>query len=295
MAIIINSAWDAQQFYKEKEEARKHINSAWDAQQYYQTYGGNGHAGNWGSREWSAQKYGNAYVYNPAQRSWSLTALPSFNTTSFKSSKISAGKGISFKGGSSGAISQAGATNSSKDASTSSKTAAEKEYIDIEFNTLTGDIELIPTKNNLKIKVNNTVNLKGVGKYLSGLYFVSEIKHRIDKDGGYSMTMTLFKNGFGESLKSSAVLDSGATSPANDGRADVVDTTENVVTSKIKVGDKVKIVGDNATYANAYDGVKVPNWVKQQVLTVDAISSDGNRARVNPIWSWTYVKYLKLV
>lgn len=295
MAIIINSAWDAQQFYKEKEEARRHINSAWDAQQYYQTYGGNGHAGNWGSKEWAVQKYGNAYVYNPAKRCWSLTALPSFNTTSFKSSKISAGKGISFKGGSSGAISQAGATNSSKDASTSSKTAAEKEYIDIEFNTLTGDIELIPTKNNLKIKVNNTVNLKGVGKYLSGLYFVSEIKHRVDKDGGYSMTMTLFKNGFGDSLKSSAVLDSGATSPANDGRADVVDTTENVVTSKIKVGDKVKIVGDNATYANAYDGVKVPNWVKQQVLTVDAISSDGNRARVNPIWSWTYVKYLKLV
>lgn len=295
MAININSAWDAQQFYKEKEEARKHINSAWDAQQYYQTYGGNGHAGNWGSKEWAVQQYGNAYVYNPAKHCWSLTALPPFNTTSFKSSKISSGKGISFKGGSSGAISQAGATNSSKDASTSSKTAAEKEYIDIEFNTLTGDIELIPTKNNLKIKVNNTVNLKGVGKYLSGLYFVSEIKHRIDKDGGYSMTMTLFKNGFGESLKSSAVLDSGATSPANDGRADVVDTTENVVTSKIKVGDKVKIVGDNATYANAYDGVKVPNWVKQQVLTVDAISSDGNRARVNPIWSWTYVKYLKLV
>ena len=295
MAININSAWDAQQFYKEKEEARKHINSAWDAQQYYQTYGGNGHTGNWGSREWSVQQYGNAYVYNPAKHCWSLFALPPFNTSSFKSSKIGAGKGISFKGGGLGAISQAGATNSSKDASTSSKTAAEKEYIDIEFNTLTGDIELIPTKTNLKIKVNNTVNLKGVGKYLSGLYFVSEIKHRIDKDGGYSMTMTLFKNGFGDSLKSSAVLDSGVTSPANDGRADVVDTTENVVTSKIKVGDKVKIVGDNATYANAYDGVKVPNWVKQQVLTVDAISSDGNRARVNPIWSWTYVKYLKLV
>ena len=132
MAIVINSAWDAQQFYKEKEEARKHINSAWDAQQYYQTYGGNGQAGNWGSREWAVQKYGNAYIYNPAQRKWSLSALPSFNTTSFKSSKISSGKGLSFKGGSSGAISQAGATNSSKDASTSSKTAAEKEYIDID-------------------------------------------------------------------------------------------------------------------------------------------------------------------
>ena len=68
MGIVINSQWDAQQFYKEKEEARKHINSAWDAQQYYQTYGGNGQSGNWGSKEWYSQKYGNAYVYSPATR-----------------------------------------------------------------------------------------------------------------------------------------------------------------------------------------------------------------------------------
>ena len=295
MGIVINSQWDAQQFYKEKEEARKHINSAWDAQQYYQTYGGNGQSGNWGSKEWYAQKYGNAYVYSPATRCWSLTALPSFNTSSFKTSSISSGSGISFKGGSSGSVSQAGATNTSKDAATSSKTAAEKEYIDIEFNTLTGDIELIPTKNNLKIVVGSTINLNGVGKYLSGLYFVSEIKHRIDKDSGYTMSMTLFKNGFGESLKSSAVIGSSATSPAADGRADTIDTSGNVVNSRIKVGDKVRIVGDDAIYSNAHEGAKVPNWVKEQTLTVDAISEDGGRARLNPIWSWTYVKYLKLV
>ena len=42
MAIVINSAWDAQQYYKEREEARKHINSASDAQYFYETYGGNG-------------------------------------------------------------------------------------------------------------------------------------------------------------------------------------------------------------------------------------------------------------
>ena len=52
MAIVINSQWDAQQFYKQKEEARRHINSQWDAQQFYETYGGNGHSGNWGSHEW---------------------------------------------------------------------------------------------------------------------------------------------------------------------------------------------------------------------------------------------------
>ena len=55
------------------------------------------------------------------------------------------------------------------------------------------------------------------------------------------------------------------------------------------------IVGENATYANASDGVKVPGWVKEQVLTIDALSDDGTRARVNPIWSWTYTKFLKKV
>ena len=125
---------------------------------------------------------------------------------------------------------------------------------------------------------------------MSGLYFVSEVKHKIDKDNGYSMTVTLLKNGFGDSLKSAY----SNISPASDSRSDAVDTSNNVVNNKIKVGDKVKIVGD-AIYSNAHEGVKVPNWVKEQVLTVDSISEDGGRARLSPIWSWTYIKYLKLV
>lgn len=288
MAIVINSAWDAQQYYKEREEARKHINSAWDAQVFYETYGGNGKMGNWGSHEWSKRNSGNSYVYSPFTRSWSLTSLSDFNTSSFTSSGLSSG--ISFNSGSTGSVSQAGAVNSEKDAASDSKTSAEKEYIDIEFNTLTGDVELIPTKNNLKITSGCTVNFRGLGKYLSGLYFVSEVKHKIDKDNGYSMTVTLLKNGFGDSLKSAY----SNISPASDSRSDAVDTSSNVVNNKIKVGDKVKIVGD-AIYSNAHEGVKVPNWVKEQVLTVDSISEDGGRARLSPIWSWTYIKYLKLV
>lgn len=298
MAIVINSAWDAKCFYEEKEKARRSINSAWDAQCFYETYGGNGYAGNWGSHEWAANRasLGTTYTYNSALRMWTKQGSMSFNTDSLKlnlsTSKggFSGGSGLGFSGGSGGAISQAGAVNSEKDAATDSKTGAEKEYIDVEFNTLTGDVELIPTKNNMKLKAGQTVEFRGIGKYLSGLYFIAEIKRKIDKDNGFSMTATLYKNGFGDTLKSTV---SPAKSPAQDNRVEKVDTSKNTVNNKFKVGDKVKIVGDDAVYANAHDGVKVPNWVKQQVLTIDAISEDGARVRLNPIWSWTYTKFLK--
>lgn len=299
MAIVINSQWDAQQFYKEREYARRHINSQWDAQQFYQTYGGNGYAGNWGSREWAANKYGgNSYVYSPATRSWSKTSISSFSTSGFKSSKPSSSSGLGFSSsssglgfskGSTGTVSQAGVV-SPKDASTNTKTGAEKEYIETEFNILQGDITLVPTKNNMKIKAGCTIQLTGVGKYLSGLYFVSEVKKRIDKDSGFTLTATLFKNGFGESLKSSPVVQ--AVESDNGDRTERIDKTEQTVNYNFKVGDKVKIVGDNAIYSNAHEGKKVPNWVKNEILTIDAFSEDKNRVRLNPIWSWTYVKFL---
>ena len=106
------------------------------------------------------------------------------------------------------------------------------------------------------------------------------------------MSLVLYKIGFGDNLKSTS--NSVTTTPANNGRPTEVDTTKNVVTTAIKVGSKVKIVGD-AIYSNAHEGVKVPNWVKQEEHTVDALSEDGARARLKEIWSWTYVKYLKLI
>ena len=94
-----------------------------------------------------------------------------------------------------------GSTNSNTSSQTDSKTAAEKEYIEIEFNTLEGELSLTPTPKAFKIKVNETVDLKGLGKHLSGKYFVSAIKRTISKDGGYSQTLTVIKNGFSDSLK----------------------------------------------------------------------------------------------
>lgn len=163
-----------------------------------------------------------------------------------------------------------------------SKTAAQKEYIEVEFNTLTGDLTLTSTEKSIRIKVNDTIKVEGLGKYLSGLYFVTSIKRTLNKDSGYTHTLSLLKNGFGSSLKK-------AQEPVETRKTEVPKTSP-----EIKVGDSVKIVGD-AIYSNAHDGVKVPEWVKKKTLTVDGISKDGTRVRLMPIWSWTYIKYVQKV
>lgn len=286
MAIVINSAWDAQQFYQQREEARRHINSAWDAQQFYEIYGGNGRSGTWGSVNWAQARAaeGNAYTYNPATREWSLTSASSFSTDGFEMPELNSFSSTAFKSDSLDSISQVGVVNPQDDAATSSKTSAEKEYIEIEFNTLTGEVQVVPTSQNIKIKAGNTIELLGVGKFLSGLYFVSEVRRKISSSDGYTMSLSLFKNGFGESLKSGA---------RSGGRPTEVNTSANVVNGAIRIGSKVKIVGANAVYAHAHDGVKVPNWVKQEVHTVDAIEDNGT-VRLKEIWSWTYSKFLQL-
>lgn len=285
MAITISSQWDAEVFEREKEEARKHINSQWDAKVFYETYGGNGSIGNWGQQR---NNYGGTYYqYNPVTREWKKFSASSFNTEGFKSSATLNAGALSFSADSSGAISQSGVTNSSKDAKTDSKKNAEKKFIEIEFNTLVGEINLIPTKENMRIKANNTIRVNGVGKYLSGLYFVSEVKKTLN-ESGYNLSLTLYKNGFGDSLKNPKV-----TTVSN--RPEQVDISNNIVQNNIKVGDKVKIVGESAVYANAHEGIKVPDHIKSQILTVTEISTDNLRARLSPINSWTYLKFLQLV
>ena len=96
------------------------------------------------------------------------------------------------------------ATGSTQASNSSSKGqpqgVANKEYIEHEYFTLEGSCEIVPNKDTIKIKVGNTVNCLGLGKYLSGLYFVDELTRTIDNNG-YSHSITVQKNGFGESLK----------------------------------------------------------------------------------------------
>ena len=82
-----------------------------------------------------------------------------------------------------------------------SKKDSDKEYIEAEFNVLTGEMRLTPTSKSIRIRVNDTVKIDGLGKYLSGLYFVSAISRKVSISDGYTHTLQLIKNGFGESVK----------------------------------------------------------------------------------------------
>ena len=162
---------------------------------------------------------------------------------------------------------------------------ANKAQAELEYNTLEGDLVLRAKVGVLKITQDTTIELAGVGNYLSGLYYVSAVRYSLDASSGFTMSCTLIKTGFGSSLKAKPVT------PVVAVREEVVEKTA----TAIAVKDSVHIVGDDAVYSNASAGVKVPNWVKQKTLTVQQISKDGTRALVQPINSWTYLKYLEKV
>lgn len=170
-----------------------------------------------------------------------------------------------------------------------SKSKSDKKYIEIELNTLVGELVVSPSEKNIRIKINDTVEVLGVGSHLSGKYFVSSVKRTLNKDSGYSQTLTVIKNGFGDSLKKKTNSSSGSISSSTpDSTSDRVKAVEKTA-PQIKIGDTVKIVG-NAIYTN---GEPVPAWVKQKNLTVNQISSDGTRVLLTPIYSWTYIRYVQ--
>ena len=85
---------------------------------------------------------------------------------------------------------------------TNSSGKAYKEQAVLEYNTLEGDVTLKASVGVLKVKENTTVDIKGVGNYLSGLYYVSGVTYSLDSSSGFGMTCTVVKTGFGDSLKS---------------------------------------------------------------------------------------------
>lgn len=55
-------------------------------------------------------------------------------------------------------------------------------------------------KPNFNIKVRDVINAQGLGKYLSGAYYIEEVEFEVN-DTGLVQSATLSKNAFGESLK----------------------------------------------------------------------------------------------
>ena len=181
-------------------------------------------------------------------------------------------------------ISDASVADSSLDTEVDSGNTAESETVEEEYNILEGELTPLLSIKTDKVKRGDTIYVSGIGRYLTGSYFVKEIKRELDSSSGYSMTFTLMRIGFADTLK-----DESTVSTSRSGEI-AVETNFDFV-----LGDKVTFCDDYAIYSNAHEGVPVPSWVREKTFTVDALSNDGTRVRLKEVWSWTYVKYLKKV
>lgn len=102
---------------------------------------------------------------------------------------------------------------------------------------LTGSVEIVP---NLDLRVGNTVNMQGLGKYISGLYFIEEIEYTLDKNG-LSQTLSVSKNAFGESVnsqpKTTSTSSNGNANNNTNSSEEVKPKQENTRTHTFKKGD----------------------------------------------------------
>ena len=210
-------------------------------------------------------------VYDPVTKKWNKTTS---NSTSANGANITTSS-----------TEKRPAPKPSVGSSTKSNTKkkADKEYIEKEYNTLEGNIEVTPSDITMSLLVDNTVQVEGLGSNLSGPFYIDTIDLNIDSSSGVTITLGVMRTGFGDKMK--------VPKQAKEERKPEVSKE----VSKFNVGDKVSIQGENAVYSNASDGVPVPNWVKSMKLTVSKVSPDGSRVLLKEINSWTYTKYVKKV
>ena len=84
--------------------------------------------------------------------------------------------------------------------SSSSKGKSEKKYNEIEYNTLELSVNFVANDKTIVIGAGDTITIKGIGKYLSGKYYVQDVTHSISTTG-YSISATCIKTDFGNSIK----------------------------------------------------------------------------------------------
>ena len=91
---------------------------------------------------------------------------------------------------------------------------AAKEQKKIEFNTLQGDMGLVPTSKNVRICAGSTVHATGFGSVISGDFYVKSRKTTLSGSGGLKMSITVIKTKFNTDVKG-APLDTDSTSSAD--------------------------------------------------------------------------------
>ena len=90
-----------------------------------------------------------------------------------------------------------------KSSSSSKKTATSKSIKKVNritIRTLVGNLSMVPNEYSIRIVPRSTVKLNGLGKYLSGNYYVETVERTIDSSG-YSQNAVVIKSDFRNSLK----------------------------------------------------------------------------------------------
>ena len=205
-----------------------------------------------------------SYNYDPKTGNWTKTT--SNSGSSSKSSSSSSSKPSSSSKSSSSSGNKGDNLSSSSSNKNESKGSVEKKYNTIEINTLNGTLNFIVTEETIKLKAGDTVKLQGLGKYLSGDYYVKNITRQISKNG-YSHSATLIKTDFGNSLKT--VSKTSAKNNNTKKSTKKSSTTKKKVSSSsssksaqrtytVKKGDCLwniakKFYGNGALYTKIYD------------------------------------------
>lgn len=181
------------------------------------------------------------YTYNPKTGKWTKSTTNSDDSSKSNNNKNKSGN-------------EDNLTSNSSDKNDSTGDV-EKKYNTIEINTLSGSLSFIVTEETIKLKAGDTVKLNGLGKYLSGNYYVKDITRQISSSG-YSHSATLIKTDFGKSLKVSSSKKSTKKETKKVNSSSKADSAKRTYT--VKKGDCLwniakKYYGDGRKYTKIYD------------------------------------------
>lgn len=196
-------------------------------------------------------------TYNPQTGKWTRN---SGGGSSSSSSKKSSNKSNSSKGSGDNLSSKSSSKNTSGG-------KVEKKYNYIEVNTLSGTLNFIVNEETIKLKAGDTVKLKGLGKYLSGNYYVKDITRQISSNG-YSHAATLIKTDVGASLKTKTKSKDKKKPTKQVKSSNSKDNAKRTYT--VKKGDCLwniakKFYGNGSAYTKIYDAntnkIADPHWI----------------------------------
>lgn len=116
----------------------------------------------------------------------------------------------------------------------SSEKEATREFIQSELRILKGSIDV--SEPVTKIKAKRNIYLKGLGKYLSGLYHVESVNYSFSSEG-FTQTLDLVRNGVGEYIKSGETLPKELSTKSEFSNREVVANEVNLNKHTVVKGD----------------------------------------------------------